>query len=39
MIVGSALHINNSIFEDATGESLEVVLVQTGEIFDGELVQ
>ncbi|KAF8345172.1 hypothetical protein F5887DRAFT_885293 [Amanita rubescens] len=34
MIVGPALHINNSIFEDATGESLEVVLVQAGEIFD-----
>jgi len=34
MIVGPALHINNTIFEDATGESLEVVLVRAGEIFD-----
>lgn len=34
MIVGPALHMNNAIFEDTAGESLEVVVVRPGEIYD-----
>ena len=34
LIVAPALHMNNTIFEDATGDFLEVILVRAGELFD-----
>lgn len=39
LIVAPALHMNNAIFEDVSGDYLDVVLVRAGELFDDSTME